>query len=129
MLVDPTSPNIMQFRSGAAVSAKLARPFFVELQSRYGNLFYVREEVGFCRVQLLMHLGSSLELSGSSAGRVRGGAQCSGRPGGVLGAAAGLCGCTRAAAEPVRPGLLCSPDLTVHVPQASDGIRMCAGTS
>ena len=45
VFVDPTSPNILQFRSGADVQARLARPFFVELQSRYGNLFFVREEV------------------------------------------------------------------------------------
>ena len=37
--------SFLQFRSGAAVQARLARPFFVELQSRYGNLFFVREEV------------------------------------------------------------------------------------
>ncbi len=62
VIVDPTSPNIMQFRSGAAVAAKLARPFFVELQSRYGNLYYVREEVGLCQVQLLLHLCRSFKL-------------------------------------------------------------------
>lgn len=45
VVVDPTSPNILQFRSGADVNRLLSRPFFVELQSRYGNLFYVREEV------------------------------------------------------------------------------------
>lgn len=45
VVVDPTSPNILQFRSGAEVNRILSRPFFVELQSRYGNLFYVREEV------------------------------------------------------------------------------------
>ena len=45
VFVDPSSPNILQFRSGVAVQARLARPFFVELQSRYGNLFFVREEV------------------------------------------------------------------------------------
>ncbi|EIE18720.1 hypothetical protein COCSUDRAFT_38534 [Coccomyxa subellipsoidea C-169] len=44
IVVDPTSPNILQFRSGAEVNRLLSRTFFVELQSRYGNLFYVREE-------------------------------------------------------------------------------------
>lgn len=46
VIVDPSSPNILQFNPGKGVQAKLARPFFVELQSRFGNLFYVREEVG-----------------------------------------------------------------------------------
>ncbi len=45
IVVDPTSPNILQFRSGAEVNRLLSRPFFVELQSRYGNMFFVREEV------------------------------------------------------------------------------------
>lgn len=45
IVVDPTSPNILQFWSGADVNRLLSRTFFVELQSRYGNLFYVREEV------------------------------------------------------------------------------------
>ena len=45
VVCDPTSPNILQFRAGRAVSQLLSRPFFVELQSRYGNLYYVREEV------------------------------------------------------------------------------------
>lgn len=45
VVCDPTSPNILQFRAGREVNQLLARPFFVELQSRYGNLYYVREEV------------------------------------------------------------------------------------
>jgi len=45
VVCDPTSPNIFQFRAGSEVSKLLSRPFFVELQSRYGNLYYVREEV------------------------------------------------------------------------------------
>ncbi len=45
VVCDPTSPNILQFRAGREVSQLLSRPFFVELQSRYGNLYYVREEV------------------------------------------------------------------------------------
>ena len=45
VVCDPTSPNILQFRAGRDVNRVLSRPFFVELQSRYGNLYYVREEV------------------------------------------------------------------------------------
>ncbi len=48
VVCDPTSPNILQFRAGREVSRVLSRPFFVELQSRYGNLYYVREEVRLC---------------------------------------------------------------------------------
>lgn len=43
MLVDISSPNIMSFRYGDAVVTHLRRPFFTELQSRYGNQFYVRD--------------------------------------------------------------------------------------
>ncbi len=45
VVCDPTSPNILQFRAGRDVNQLLSRPFFVELQSRYGNLYFVREEV------------------------------------------------------------------------------------
>ncbi len=45
VVCDPTSPNILQFRAGREVNQLLSRPFFTELQSRYGNLYYVREEV------------------------------------------------------------------------------------
>ena len=42
---DTSSPNIIAFPYiGDEVLIKLHRPFFVELQSRYGNMFYVREE-------------------------------------------------------------------------------------
>lgn len=43
MFVDPTAPNIMSFKFGFEVQKILSRPFFTELQSRYGNLFYIRE--------------------------------------------------------------------------------------
>lgn len=44
--VDPSSPNILNVHFvGDNVLAKLHRPFWTELQSRYGNMFYVREQV------------------------------------------------------------------------------------
>lgn len=43
VFVDPTSPNILVFNFGPEIQKILSRPFFTELQSRYGNLFYVRE--------------------------------------------------------------------------------------
>ena len=47
VLVDPTAPNIMSFKYGLGVQGILNRAFFAELQSRYGNLFAVREQVGW----------------------------------------------------------------------------------
>lgn len=44
--VDPSAPNILNPAFiGDNVLARLHRPFWVELQSRYGNMFYVREQV------------------------------------------------------------------------------------
>eukprot|EP00889_Picochlorum_renovo_P000082 jgi/Picre1/27112/NNA_000082.t1 len=43
VFVDPSSPNILVFNFGPEIQKILSRPFFTELQSRYGNLFYVRE--------------------------------------------------------------------------------------
>ena len=44
--VDPSAPNILNVPFiGDNVLAKLRRPFWTELQSRYGNMFYVRERV------------------------------------------------------------------------------------
>jgi hypothetical protein len=43
VFLDPSAPNIMQFNYGRAVQDILHRPFFTELQSRYGNLYFVRE--------------------------------------------------------------------------------------
>ena len=45
VIVDPSSPNILDFSTGQAVEQLLRRTFFVELQSRYGNKFFVRDEV------------------------------------------------------------------------------------
>ena len=45
IIVDPSSPNILDFSTGQAVEQLLRRTFFVELQSRYGNKFFVRDEV------------------------------------------------------------------------------------
>lgn len=41
---DVGSPNVLNFNTGDAVRQKLPRQFFVELQSRYGNQFFVAEE-------------------------------------------------------------------------------------
>lgn len=46
VIVDPTAPNILSFKYGLGVQGILNRAFFAELQSRYGNLFEVREKVG-----------------------------------------------------------------------------------
>ena len=43
VFVDPSAPNIMAFRFGPTVQKILPRPFFTELQSRFGNQFFVRE--------------------------------------------------------------------------------------
>lgn len=44
---DPSSPNILNVPFiGDDVLAKLRRPFWTELESRFGNMFYVREQVG-----------------------------------------------------------------------------------
>lgn len=44
VIVDPSSPNILAFNTGQAVEQLLRRAFFIELQSRYGNKFFVRDE-------------------------------------------------------------------------------------
>ena len=44
VLVIPDNPNIFNFRYGTEVQHFLSRPFFTELQSRYGNYFFVRDE-------------------------------------------------------------------------------------
>jgi hypothetical protein len=44
VFVDPSAPNIVTFRFGMEVQKNLLpRPFFTELQSRFGNQFFVRE--------------------------------------------------------------------------------------
>lgn len=44
VLVDPSSPNIMNFKYGREVRQVLRPQFFTELQGRYGNMFNVREQ-------------------------------------------------------------------------------------
>ncbi|KAG1656458.1 hypothetical protein FOA52_005888 [Chlamydomonas sp. UWO 241] len=45
VIVDPSSPNILDFSYiGDDAAMKLRRPFWNELQGRFGNMFYVREE-------------------------------------------------------------------------------------
>ena len=44
IFLDPSAPNVLGFKYSKAVQTeKLPRPFFTELQSRYGNMFYVRD--------------------------------------------------------------------------------------
>jgi len=43
VVVDPSSPNILSFNNGSNVQRILRQPFFTELQSRFGNMFYIRE--------------------------------------------------------------------------------------
>ncbi|KAH7289406.1 hypothetical protein KP509_30G000100 [Ceratopteris richardii] len=44
IIEDISSPNILNFNAGKDVLAKLPRQFFLELQSRYGNKFFVEQE-------------------------------------------------------------------------------------
>ena len=44
------APNIANFKVGREVQAILHPPFFAELQSRYGNMFFVRRGGGGCNV-------------------------------------------------------------------------------
>lgn len=63
--VDPSSPNILNVPFiGDNVLAKLRRPFWTELQSRFGNLFFVREQVSW---RCLMSPGSGADDSRSSS--------------------------------------------------------------
>jgi hypothetical protein len=41
---DVSSPNVLNFNTGDGVRGKLPRQFFTELQSRFGNQFYIAEE-------------------------------------------------------------------------------------
>ena len=48
---DPSSPNILSVPFVADdVLAKLRRPFWTELESRFGNMFYVREQASSYQV-------------------------------------------------------------------------------
>ncbi|PSC68992.1 methanol dehydrogenase [Micractinium conductrix] len=44
VFVDPTSPNILNFKFGREVRSVLRPQFFTELQGRFGNMFNVREQ-------------------------------------------------------------------------------------
>ncbi|GAQ79962.1 hypothetical protein KFL_000430040 [Klebsormidium nitens] len=41
---DVSAPNVLNFNTGDGVREKLPRQFFTELQSRFGNQFYIAEE-------------------------------------------------------------------------------------
>jgi hypothetical protein len=43
VLADPSQRSLLAFSAGDDVSALLGTNFFLELQSRYGNMFYVRD--------------------------------------------------------------------------------------
>ena len=44
---NPSNPSLTSFYwLGDDVLAKLRRPFWQELQARYGNIFYIRDQVG-----------------------------------------------------------------------------------
>ena len=65
IIVDPSSPNILDFNTGQAVEQLLRRTFFVELQSRYGNKFFVRDEVHLHpvrHVQVKLHILCSASM-------------------------------------------------------------------
>ena len=55
VFIDPSSPNIMSFRYGQAVQKILPRPFFTELQSRFGNIYFVRENGELAAVDGMMN--------------------------------------------------------------------------
>jgi hypothetical protein len=71
MQVDPSSPNILNIPFvGDNVLAKLRRPFWTELQSRYGNLFFVREQVRHVPdvfPHMAHNLNSTLQMSARPA--------------------------------------------------------------
>jgi hypothetical protein len=43
LVADPRGGNLLSFNVGDAVYAKLPRLFWIELQARFGNMFYVRD--------------------------------------------------------------------------------------
>jgi hypothetical protein len=50
LMFDPSAPNVFAYDyiGDDILLGPLRRPFWIELQSRYGNLFYVRENVRRC---------------------------------------------------------------------------------
>ena len=45
--MDPGAGNIFEVRHiGDEIVRKLRRDFWVELEGRYGNLYYIKEQVG-----------------------------------------------------------------------------------
>ena len=70
IIVDPSSPNILDFNTGQAVEQLLRRTFFVELQSRYGNKFFVRDEVYLYSISvppLVRHVQVKLHVLSSAS--------------------------------------------------------------
>jgi hypothetical protein len=47
LVFDPTAPNVFgyDYIGDDVLLGPLRRPFWIELQSRFGNMFYVRENV------------------------------------------------------------------------------------
>eukprot|EP00775_Hariotina_reticulata_P013836 gene13836-13957_t len=65
--VDPSSPNILSVPFiGDEVLAKLRRPFWTELESRFGNMFYVREQGD--AVAVLGAMGALVQCLGQPEG-------------------------------------------------------------
>jgi len=44
VVLDPTAPNVLDFKVGSQLRGRVGPQFFSELTGRYGNLFYVRDE-------------------------------------------------------------------------------------
>lgn len=64
---DPTSPNIISYYYiGQSALQQLHRPFWIELQSRFGNLYYIREEGE--QAAVLNSVGAVVECLGRSGG-------------------------------------------------------------
>jgi hypothetical protein len=67
--VDPSSPNILSVPFvGDDVLAKLRRPFWTELESRFGNMFYVREAVSMRPCHSSINMLASFPIAAWLAG-------------------------------------------------------------